>query len=555
MTALTPVTSVSRSLPLRIETLLLRAFAIPVERPATDIVIAVARICFGLLMLHRALLMAPFAISTGDPALLQTATTIIGLSALAIIFGLATPIALVVMLITVASGATSYYVGMQVAVIICWVLLFLGAGRFWGVDGPITRRFPGYDRTLYFLSPYLTVRRLALIRCLALLLYASVTFTGGMYHISDPLWSRGLTLPFALMTPNVSAHPDLFTTIWQAQPGLFSVASIAILFVQTIWEIFMFPLMFFRLGRLFVALHGVGFFVFSGILMFLGYVPTLELCLWALIFAYPAFWLREKHADRNQPPLVANRGRVSRGALIGFTVLCTVVLTEFNIAHIRAALYWQTNPAVPAARDIERPYALSLIPDRLGRRLLGQQPSAILAEMDLASTRTYPVIAEVDANNVPIRVVGLMSHKAERLSMFQNETISYLVASSPFTMNQPPVWNENSPLTIAKVVVPDYCKQHGLRSGDDVNYRVYLFSRDLDQSGSVSQWVGDPRLTEVQDADLTGVSSAFCNNTFDLLPEITLGLRPDDQTRAETLAALRDYAANYPGVAAGTNAP
>lgn len=544
MTAATssPVTRITA----RIEQFILRAFAIPVDRPATNIVIEFVRIGFGLLMLHRALVITPYSVAAGVPGGYEAATLAIALCGVCLIVGFLTPVAVFVLFLIAISGATTFYLGVQVSVIVCWGLLLLGAGRTFSIDRLIGGRNPRYHRTLYILSPYLTVRRLALIRFVLIVMYSGVTFSAAIFHLNDPLWARGGSMPFVLTTPYLSVYNNTFIDLWRNAPGLFTAGSIGVILIQTVWEALMLPLMSFRLGRLFIALHGFAFFIGSGLLLFIGHLPLIELSLWLLIFGYPAFWLREKQADRSDAGQVDPSGRTSQRFLIGFTVVAFLIVTEFAIAHLLAALSWRQNNAI-AARDPERPFLVSVLKDPITRRVFGQQPGVILSEADIAEAGYYIAFIETESDGTFRRIVPFLDDRGERLSFMRNDAFSHSQEIAIPIARQPPIWAVGGQAArgdINTIIDLDICLQ-----GDTTTrpryYTVILFNRQVDRSGYVPEWrddgLGERQGQFVIEGDRLQAALNRCTPMWGVLPrrELTFLLRPDDQTRNAAVDRLR----------------
>lgn len=537
------------------------AFALPVDQPATAITINIVRILFGMLILHRSFSMAQFSIIDNDPAGFETATLIAAICSLCIMVGFLTPVALIGLFVLFMSRVLLFYLGTQVAIMAIWGLLLLGAGRAYGLDALIIRRFPRYGQWLYLLSPHLTPTRLAAIRFFLIILFYGATLSAMAFHLTDELWPRGTVLPFTVTTPAMSPYHAFFASIRASAPAAFDWFGIAALFVQSIWEILLLPLMFFRFGRLFSALQGYAFFLLIGIGFQLGYLPLTQLLFWSLIFGYPQFWRLQLRPNENTKTqtirdpqtmsAVPFSRRFSRIFILVMIALSSLVLTDFVSAHLQSMRFWQTNPQIESSEDYDRPYAYMVNPSRPLLYAFGQQPTIIFASADMKKLRAWYVLYETDVQGTPLRIVPVVDAQGARLSYFQNELFLFLGHLNKYIYDDPAVWSEKVLYALNIFIELDLCMDG--RRADDTDsapryYAAIMFTRALDTSGNSPIW-GEaiPGMRTRLQIDPGRVQTALsrCTPVWGVFPrhEVKLGLRPDDANRAETLQRIRSLAA------------
>ncbi len=180
------------------------------------------------------------------------------------------------------------YLGTMVLVILLWGMFFIGVGRRWSVDAyllkfPSTQRFLKY---LYIFSLPLGNISLAKIRFLTLFLFWCVCVRAIAFHVDDSYWLHGETLQLVFATPYLTDHYLYFQQFSQMFPLIYDLLCKLGLFVQTFWEFFLFPLMYFWWGRIFVMVQGMAFYLASIFILILGYLPYYEICMWIFLFNY-----------------------------------------------------------------------------------------------------------------------------------------------------------------------------------------------------------------------------------------------------------------------------
>jgi predicted DCC family thiol-disulfide oxidoreductase YuxK len=180
------------------------------------------------------------------------------------------------------------YLGTMVLVILLWGMFFIGVGRRWSIDAyllksPATQRLLKY---LYIFSLPLGNISLSKIRFLTLFLFWVICFRAMAFHLDDPYWLHGETLQLVFTTPYLTDHYLYFREFSQSFPLIFDLLCKLGLFIQSFWELLLFPLMYFVWGKFFVMVQGLAFFLVSFFILNLGYLPYFEICMWVFLFNY-----------------------------------------------------------------------------------------------------------------------------------------------------------------------------------------------------------------------------------------------------------------------------
>lgn len=168
-----------------------------------------------------------------------------------------------------------------------FVLLLLNSGQHYSLDSFFLR-----SRRLAcrFLNPFLNflgasnLKEVQIAYFVGITSYAISSFTALRYHLTDSFWLEGLTTKSLLTNAFLCKHYDFFRALDVAFPSLLSLLSIAASIGQTVFQLFMIPLMFLTIGRWFVFIWGMQFFLISLFFINLSYLPHVEIILWVLIF-------------------------------------------------------------------------------------------------------------------------------------------------------------------------------------------------------------------------------------------------------------------------------
>lgn len=114
--------------------------------------------------------------------------------------------------------------------------------------------------------------------------YGLVSFSAFTLHIKDPHWLNGSTIHILLTNAYLCKHYEFFRYIEGVSPVLLKWISYAGLIGQSIFQLLMIPLLFWKRGSWWVKSWGWLFFLLSVITIQLSYLPHVEMILWFLIF-------------------------------------------------------------------------------------------------------------------------------------------------------------------------------------------------------------------------------------------------------------------------------
>ncbi|MEZ4871703.1 MAG: hypothetical protein R2827_05535 [Bdellovibrionales bacterium] len=248
--------------------------------------VELSRIIFGLILTHRFINLYGMSVLWLPGDFKHSLIPIMILASIFLSIGFLTPIAITLLAINFIFQFFAGTLGSQVALLMLYLYLFAGAGQTLSVDGWIKSRFSDCKRIyekLYFFAIELTTKNFARLRCFALFVFWLICYNAVLFHFFDPLWIMGKNLHLHFGTPYLS---DFYMehNLMRFTSATYSSLLRTGMYVQGVWELFLFPLMFFRMGRVFIGLQGFAFFAISAIFMNLGYLPVYELVLWALLF-------------------------------------------------------------------------------------------------------------------------------------------------------------------------------------------------------------------------------------------------------------------------------
>lgn len=396
----------------------LRHFELDVDAGAIIRNLALVRVLFGFGLLHRYVDVMGYGAIHEAPATFQALALTAAICALLVMVGLLTPLALVGTFGFAFSPQFGSGLVDQNIMQLCWMLLLLGAGRSYSLDGWLSAR--GGSRLLeplYALAMVPNARSLACMRLFVLLTYGSICLSAAAFHFDDAMWLEGKTLQLLMVTPYMSDLAEASALVRDAAPGLYHHSLQVGLLIQTVFEVLLVPLLLWRWGRVFVALQWLGFIAIRGVSMNLGYLCYIELVLWLAVYNYRPFSVnllerqRPVHTDPSPLP-------VGIKGFLGLTTTAVVVFTLYNTATI-------VNPSPQLRR-------LMLVPGfRPFYRLFAQEPVNVFNRQDMAVGAAQLVLFEVDDSGRPVRTVPFMDDRGGRLDYLRNDYL-YFALSLPF---------------------------------------------------------------------------------------------------------------------------
>ena len=116
------------------------------------------------------------------------------------------------------------------------------------------------------------------------ILYGLSSFAALGLHINDDYWMSGLTSKSLLSHPYLAKQYIIFQDFENSFPYLISLISIFASIFQSIFQFLMLFLIFNKIGRWFVFLWGMNFFILSLFVIQLSYLPHIEIIIWLTIF-------------------------------------------------------------------------------------------------------------------------------------------------------------------------------------------------------------------------------------------------------------------------------
>jgi hypothetical protein len=211
------------------------------------------------------------------------------------------------------------------------------------------------------------------------------------------------------------------TSIRDAAPFAYVVFCSTALVLQSIWELFLVPLMYSRWTRPFVLLQGLGFFAMSLVLLNLQYLPLVELVLWALLFGPAGIaWLRARFPSLLAPRMLATPEADPERISFGSRLLPALLVVVLFLAVVQNAI---------------SPY---LLPESLARYTarwhsraqvvffpFAQQPVNVFNKLDLGMGAAFFVLHEVDEEGRHIRTVPIYDDEGGRLDYLRNDLLYF----------------------------------------------------------------------------------------------------------------------------------
>ena len=406
--------------------------------------VALVRVLLGVGMLHRFIDILGYGMIDDDPAGMQAMAFTAACCAAMLTIGLLTPIALLGLFFFSVYPQFGPTLADQNMVQLAWCLWLLGAGRRWSVDGLLAGSGGGrLIEALYGLSVRPTADNLASVRAFVLVTYAGICFSAAAYHFDDAMWMRGNTLQLLMVTPYMSDLAEATAGLRDAAPELYHRSLQLALLVQTVFELFLLPLLFWRPGRAFVALQWLAFIGIRGLTMNLGYLCYVELCLWLLVYNYRPWGhnvLELSGRARTEAHPERAPGLLLRTA--------TAVVFLFG-AYNAYTLFHRSSPLL----------ALESVPGfSFLYRAFGQDRVNVFNRNDMSMGATQLVLFEVDDTGRPVRTVPFMDHRGGRLAYLRNDYL-YFDISLKFQRMHPQDKTAMAPLLVRRVGVLDAALQ------------------------------------------------------------------------------------------------
>lgn len=244
------------------------------------------RITIGILILVRTFLAEySYFIFTGE---LSAFTFITFVSTFFFIIGLFTPFSTILIFVFVRAFEIEIGIGSlgtSILQIVLIIFMLTNTGQYYSIDNYFLKK----NKILKYVYNILGTadkKELTSIYFLGLIIYAVISFGAISIHAFDYNWTSGLTTRSLLTNNYFSNEYDFFMFLDLKFPIAFTLLSMIASLGQSIFQLFMIPLVFFSYGKSFVKYWGLQFFLISFFFIGLDYLPYVELILWIIIF-YP----------------------------------------------------------------------------------------------------------------------------------------------------------------------------------------------------------------------------------------------------------------------------
>ena len=253
--------------------------------------LSIIRIVIGILILVRnaEIVYAGTYLGVSDIGTLFGCIYLIVLVAFTI--GLFTPLTSVFIFATYVLKFSNYYETHTLAdttfLQLLTIMIFLNHGSKLSVDAWILSKnniISKILRQIYAIIGFPKEKDFKIIYFYGFMAYALVSFGAFLYHVTDTHWIKGYTIQALLVNSYLCKYYNFFREIEAFSPELMKWNSYFGLIGQSIFQIFMLPLVYFTWGKRFVNVWGWIFFLMSLFFIQLSYLPHTEILLWIVIF-------------------------------------------------------------------------------------------------------------------------------------------------------------------------------------------------------------------------------------------------------------------------------
>lgn len=204
--------------------------------------------------------------------------------------GFLTPISTIFLIYSVVffdSKATSETLGTTILIQVLLLFLFTNGGNFYSIDRFLFKRCLWFNKTLSLIYSFAgkpTTQSIRKSYFLIFILYGVASLAALSLHIKDNYWTTGLTTKSLLSNAFLCDYYFIFRNLEKVNTTLYSFISICSGIFQSIFQFFMLGLVFFKIGRVYVFLWGMMFYITSLFFINLSYLPHIEIIIWLIIF-------------------------------------------------------------------------------------------------------------------------------------------------------------------------------------------------------------------------------------------------------------------------------
>ncbi len=137
--------------------------------------------------------------------------------------------------------------------------------------------------------------------------YAGWNFQALLYHVGDAYWLQGQTASVLFTSSYLSEFYGAFRAWERSAPDAYAALSIAVIVLQSLFQLGMLPLMATDRGARFVRGWGWIFILGSLADLQLSILPVVEAIMWTLVFV-PPHWFTWRARTRPGPSVAPSRG-------------------------------------------------------------------------------------------------------------------------------------------------------------------------------------------------------------------------------------------------------
>ncbi|KQW97696.1 DCC1-like thiol-disulfide oxidoreductase family protein [Flavobacterium sp. Root420] len=177
--------------------------------------------------------------------------------------------------------------GTTILVNLLIVFLLTNSGLYFSIDNLLLKKNSFFSKLLFKSYTLIGIPNSLGIRrayFLGFILYAISSLFALFLHIQDPYWVEGITIKSILSNSFLCKYALNFRCLEFLFPKIFDIVSIVGIVLQSVFQILMIPLVFFKTGTKYVKFWGFIFFTISLFFLSLSYLPHIELILWITIF-------------------------------------------------------------------------------------------------------------------------------------------------------------------------------------------------------------------------------------------------------------------------------
>ncbi len=319
-----------------------------------------------------------------------------------LIVGLLTPLSIFILYLSQTYMTVQTNLANQVNILVLLLLLIYGSGNIFSIDSLFsrTKKF-----VLFFVPSHFFIKKL--ISYFSMFLFWCICLHAMILHLGDKNWLDLNVLQVYFMSPFWVKEYQIFHDFYHYSPLLYDVFCKVSLLVQSFWELFLFPLLFFKIGRIFVFVQGILFFLMGAILLHLSYLPYAEICLWIMFFS---FLLSQRPIEQEN-----NLDKKKEKKIY----LITGILSLFIFSHMAYVIRYESVKKVEYNIFYFYKKKIEFI-----LRGLGQKSVDVINKDHLKMANINITIVEVDKKGNE-QTLPFLNEKGERAPLMRNEVLLY----------------------------------------------------------------------------------------------------------------------------------